>query len=279
MTVERMGRWSVVIEGANTYSPDPERKAARARMERAVYRQRGVLIATDYLINSGGVIFAAQERLIKTPPQLRFPEAMRGNRAAIDGWLQEHASELEALADQRRRAAETHRDEVIRRNIRELIDLLALDADLLPCEAAERISVRRIAASESDRTASEIMEAVPTIAFESTVQQAAAVLVESKSPLLAVVTPSGELAGVVTEWDVTRATALGSPDDQPLADVMTRQVVAASPEDSILEMIRKLEYHEISAMPVVDGKAVLGMVSSDLLARRSLLRLLQTQQS
>jgi glutamate dehydrogenase (NAD(P)+) len=279
MTVERMGRWSVIIEGANTYSPDPERKACRARMERAVYRQRGVLIATDYLINSGGVIFAAQERLIKTPPHLRFPEAIRGDREAIDGWLQEHAPELEALAEKRRQAGEAHRDEVIRRNIRELIDLLASDADMLPCEAAERISVRRIAASESDRTASEIMEPVPTIAIESTVQQAAAVLVESNSPLLAVVTPGGELAGVVTEWDVTRATALGSPDDQPLRNVMTLQVITVGPKDSILEMIRKLEYHEISAMPVVDGKAVLGMVSSDLLARRSLLRLLQSQQS
>jgi glutamate dehydrogenase (NAD(P)+) len=279
ITVERMGRWSVIVEGANTYSPDPERKTCRARMERAVYRQRGVLIATDYLVNSGGVIFAAQERLIKTPTHLRFPEAMRGNRIAIDGWLQEHAAELETLAEQRRQAGEAHRDEVIRRNIRELIDLLASDADLLPCEAAERISVRRIAASESDRTAAEIMERVPTIAVDSTVQQAAAILVASNSPLLAVVTPSGELAGVVTGWDITRATALGSPDDQPLGDVMTRQVIAAGLKDSILEMIRKLEYHEISAMPVVDGKAVLGMVSSDLLARRSLLRLLQTQPS
>jgi CBS domain-containing protein len=204
---------------------------------------------------------------------------MRGNRETIDGWLQAHAPELEALAEQRRQAAEAHRDEVIRRNIRELIDLLASDADMLPCEAAEHISVRRIAASESDRTAAEIMEPVPTIAIESTVQQAAAVLVESKSPLLAVVSPGGELAGVVTEWDVTRATALGSPDDQPLTNVMTRQVIAAGLQDSILEMIRKLEYHEISAMPVVEGKAVLGMVSSDLLARRSLLRLLQSQQS
>jgi CBS domain-containing protein len=150
---------------------------------------------------------------------------------------------------------------------------------MLPCEAAERISVRRIAASESDRTAAEIMETVPTIAVESTVQQAAAVLVDSKSPLLAVVNVGGELAGVVTEWDITRATALGSPDDQPLDNVMTRQVVTAGPQDSILEMIRKLEYHEISAMPVVDGKTVLGLVSSDLLARRSLYRLLQSANS
>jgi glutamate dehydrogenase (NAD(P)+) len=62
MLVDQIGHWNLIVEGANTYSPDPERKAARSRMERAVYRQRGVLIATDYLVNSGGVIFAAQEQ-------------------------------------------------------------------------------------------------------------------------------------------------------------------------------------------------------------------------
>ena len=78
MTVDRMGRWAVSVEGANTYSPDPARKAARARIERAVYRQQGVLIAADYLVNSGGVIFAAQERLIKTPEELRIPQTCSG---------------------------------------------------------------------------------------------------------------------------------------------------------------------------------------------------------
>ena len=64
MSVDQMGNWSVIIEGANTYSPDPNRKAARTRMEQVVYRQKGVMIANDYLVNSGGVIFAAQEHII-----------------------------------------------------------------------------------------------------------------------------------------------------------------------------------------------------------------------
>src|SRR5262249_62035336 len=38
VTVDRTGCWTLSIEGANTYSPDPARKAARARMERAVHR-------------------------------------------------------------------------------------------------------------------------------------------------------------------------------------------------------------------------------------------------
>jgi len=55
MTVDRMGQWAVIVEGANTYSPDPNRKAMRIRMEQEVYRRKGVMIANDYLVNSGGV--------------------------------------------------------------------------------------------------------------------------------------------------------------------------------------------------------------------------------
>jgi glutamate dehydrogenase (NAD(P)+) len=277
VTVDRMGRWTLSIEGANTYSPDPVRKAARARMERAVYRQRGVLIATDYLVNSGGVIFAAQEQLITTPEHLRVPETMLGDRTAVDRWLAQHADAFATLAEERRQAAEAYREEVIRHNMRELIDLLISDADMLPCEAAERISVRRIAARESGRTAADLMQPIPTMTLKASIHEAAAALVEAGRAILAVTTLQGELAGVVTRWDITRAIAQNLPDTQPLEQIMTRAVVVASPEDSLLEMVRKLEYHDISAMPVVEHGAVLGMVSADLLARRSLLRLLQSQ--
>jgi glutamate dehydrogenase (NAD(P)+) len=277
MTVDRMGRWSVIVEGANTYSPDPVRKAARARMERAVYRQHGVLIATDYLVNSGGVIFAAQEHLIKTPDHLRIPDEMLGDRAAVDRWLTDHATELAELAEKRLIAAQAYREEVIRRNMYELVDLLISDADMLPCEAAERLSIRRIAASEGDRTTADIMVPMPAITLDSTVQQAAALLIEADSSMLAIVSPQGELAGVVTQWDITHATVLGSPSDMSLEEIMTKEVISAAPGDSILEVVRKLEHHEISAMPVVEGRSVLGLVSADLLARCSLLRLLQSQ--
>jgi glutamate dehydrogenase (NAD(P)+) len=277
ITVERMGRFTVIIEGANTYSPDRARKAARARMERQVYRQRGVLIATDFLVNSGGVIFAAQEQLIKTPGHLRIPNQALGDRQAVDRWLAEHADDLSELAEKRRKAGEMYREEVIRRNMRELVDLLVADADLLPCEAAERISIRRVARRESDRTAAEIMESIPTIRVDQSMRAAAALLVESNSSILAVVSAQGELEGVVTDWDITRAAARRKTEDEPLEQIMSREVIAAEPGDTILEMIRKLEHHEISAMPVVEKGSVLGMVSADLIARRSLIRLVQAQ--
>jgi glutamate dehydrogenase (NAD(P)+) len=276
MTVDHMGKWSVIIEGANTYSPDPNRKIARARMERAVYRERGVLIATDYLVNSGGVIFAAQEHLIKTPDTLRIPAELLGDADAVDRWLAGKRPEFDALAEKRLSAAEEYREEVIRRNMRELVDLLITDADMLPCEAAERISIRRIAASESDRTAAELLEPIPSIESNCDVQRAAALLIKSGSPILAIVSKDGGLVGVVTEWDITQATAQGCGEDRPIKQIMTRELISVSPDDPILEVVQKLEHHEISAMPVVEGGVVYGMISTDLLARRSLLRLLQS---
>ncbi|MHA2290339.1 MAG: Glu/Leu/Phe/Val dehydrogenase dimerization domain-containing protein, partial [Promethearchaeota archaeon] len=94
MLVERMGKWSIIIEGANTYSPDPNRKAARTRMEQIVYSEKGVLIANDYLVNSGGVIFAAQEHIVNTPDNLQIPEDLLGNRKSVEKWLKDHEVEF-----------------------------------------------------------------------------------------------------------------------------------------------------------------------------------------
>ncbi len=277
MTVDRAGRWSVIVEGANTYSPDPARRQARARMERSVYRQRGTLIATDYLVNSGGVIFAAQEHMIRTPDDLRIPEEMLGDRRQVGAWIEGHADDLNELAEQRRLAGEAWRDRVIRRNMRELVDLLLEDHDRLPCEAAERISVRRIAAGESERTAADIMGEITLTSASTPLQQVATALVRCGCPLMAVVDESQHLAGVVTEWDFVRATAAGTPSETPVETIMTRQAVTAAPGDSLLEVLRLLEHHGFSALPVVEGGRVVGVISSDLLATRSLTRLLQGQ--
>jgi glutamate dehydrogenase (NAD(P)+) len=200
-----------------------------------------------------------------------------GKREAVEGWLADHRADFETLAEQRRIAGEAKRDTVMRRNMKELIDRLVADPDLLPCEAAEQISISRIASSESYRTVADVMEPLPTITQDNTVRDAARLLVEENSEILAVVSTGGELVGVVTEWDVTRASATACAADLRLAEIMTREVITARPTDSILEVVRKLEHHEISAMPVVNGAGVLGVISSDILARRTLYRLLQAQ--
>lgn len=279
MTVDRMGQWSMIVEGANTYSPDPARRAARARMERTVYWQKGVLIATDFLVNSGGVIYAAQEHLIQAPESLRIPQERLGNRQAVEEWLEEHREAFTALAERRRLAAEAQLQRVIPRNMKELVDLLVADPDRLPCEAAEQIAIGRIASSERDRTVGDVMEPIATIREDCTVRDAAEVLVNTRGDLLAVISQSGDLVGVVTEWDITRASATACAADLPLAEIMTKDVVSAGPEENILDVVRKLEHHEISAMPVVTDEGVAGVISGDILAQRTLYRLLQAQQT
>ncbi len=278
MTTDRMGTWRLIIEGANTYSPDPDRKYARSLMEREVYRNKGVLIVTDYLVNSGGVIFAAQEHLIRTPNHLRIPDNLLGNQDAVNAWLEQHAADLAELAEKRLKVAEKARDEVIRRNMHELIDLLISDPDLLPCEAAESISIKRITSREKDRKASDIMATIITIPSTANLQEAARLFVETGCPILAVLNPRNEIIGILSNWDITRAASRGSIEKTPLDQVMTKQVITASADDVILDLVRKLEYNEISAMPIVEGKKVLGMVSTDILASRSLYRLLQSRQ-
>jgi len=278
MTTTHMGSWGLIIEGANTYSPDLERKYARSRMEREVYRQKGILIVTDYLVNSGGVIFAAQEQLIKTPDHLRIPDSMLGDLNAVNKWLDQHSRDFAILAEKRVKAAEKARDEVIKRNMHELIDLLITDPDMLPCEAAESISISRITSREKDRTALDIMESIITIQATSTLQEAARLFVETGCPILAVVNSRNEMVGVVSNWDITKAASRGPIEKTTLEQAMTRQVIYANPDDPILDLVRKLEYYEISAMPITEGKKVLGMVSTDILARRSLYRLLQSHE-
>ncbi len=276
MTCDRMGRWRIIVEGANTYSPNPARKAERRRMERHVYRDKGVLIATDYLVNSGGVIYAAHERIIPTPDHLKIPKEFLGDSSAIEKWLSQNRDDFAELAEIRRKAAVEKLETVIRRNMEELIEGLCKDADSLPCEIAEQISVQRIASMEKSRTARDIMEKAPTISVDKSITDAAQLLVKAHVSIVNVVSEKGKLIGIVTNWDITKAMASKLPMDSPLTKVMTADVFTAAPGDTILDCIRMLENHEISAMPIVENDKVVGVISGDILARRTLFRLLQT---
>jgi glutamate dehydrogenase (NAD(P)+) len=274
MVVDRMGKWSLIVEGANTYSPDPNRKAARTRMEQIVYREKGVMIANDYLVNSGGVIYAAQEHLIKSPDDLQIPEDKLGDRKAVEKWLNDHSQEFSELSKKRLSAGREYREDVIHHNMIELVDLLAANQDMLPSAAAEQISLQRLTAKESERTAKDIMIPIPTIDVNNDIQKAASLMIEKNSGIVAVLSEN-RLVGVVTDWDITDAVASNNWD-VTLEKIMTTDVISVPPDFTILDIIRELEQYQISAMPVVDQGKVLGMVNSDLIAQRYILEHLQT---
>ena len=84
---------------------------------------------------------------------------------------------------------------------------------------------------------------------------------------------------MVTAWDIARAVADGVCEELHLKTIMTRVVVQASPDDSIVDIVRELEQRQISAMPVVDDGRVLGLINSDLLAQRYLLQYLESREA
>ena len=169
-----------------------------------------------------------------------------------------------------------YRDKTIRRNMTELVDLLASKPDLLPGQAAESISLHRLTVKESERTARDIMDPMPTIGIQANLQEAAALIVKTGSSIIAVLSMDGKLTGVLTTWDITQAMAAGVYEEN-VEKIMTPAVISAAPTCGILDVVTDLEQNQISAMPVVENGTVLGMVNSDLLAQRYLLRLLRSQ--
>jgi uncharacterized protein (DUF39 family)/CBS domain-containing protein len=76
---------------------------------------------------------------------------------------------------------------------------------------------------------------------------------------------SGDVRGIVTSWDLTRAVAEGKTE---LADIITKKVYTTRPEETLEEASRKLARHHISALPVVDStKKVVGLITSEDIAK------------
>jgi CBS domain-containing protein len=76
-----------------------------------------------------------------------------------------------------------------------------------------------------------------------------------------VVDDGGRLGGIVTSWDITRALAEGKT---ALADIMTRRVFTAKPDEPLEVASRRMAQHNISALPVIDDKRkVLGIVTAE----------------
>ena len=77
----------------------------------------------------------------------------------------------------------------------------------------------------------------------------------------AVVCDGARLVGILTERDVLRLAGDGAELDQVrVGDVMTREVIAISPDADILAAARLMGERQIRHLPVVEGENVLGIV-------------------
>lgn len=136
---------------------------------------------------------------------------------------------------------------------------------------------------------------VVTVAPDDTILHAIRLMLQHKVSGLPVVDAGGNLAGIVTEGDFLRRieteTIRRRPrwveflmGPGPLADeytraagrfvseVMTRDVVSATAETELQDVVDLMDRHHVKRLPVVSGTRVIGIVT-----RQNLLRALVTQ--
>jgi CBS domain-containing protein len=69
------------------------------------------------------------------------------------------------------------------------------------------------------------------------------------------------LRGIVTSYDITRAMAQGK---NALAEVVTRRVITARPDEPLETASKRMAQHNISALPVIDSEnKVMGIVTAE----------------
>jgi CBS domain-containing protein len=104
---------------------------------------------------------------------------------------------------------------------------------------------------------------------ETTMASAAAAMVRARTGS-AVVVQASFLAGILTKWDVLRATASGEdPSRSPVSAWMTSDPRSVSPDTPIEDATQIMLQHGFHHLPVVEGKEVRGVIRlRDLLAAR-----------
>jgi CBS domain-containing protein len=110
-----------------------------------------------------------------------------------------------------------------------------------------------------------VMHAAVTCSENEAIKDVAKRIVTRSVNHIVVVGDGGKLCGIVTSWDITRAMAEGR---NALADVVTRRVVTAKPDEPLETASKRMAKHNISALPVVDSEQkVLGIVTSEDVSR------------
>ena len=103
---------------------------------------------------------------------------------------------------------------------------------------------------------------VTSIGQDEEIRTAARKLLKGETNHLPVIGDTGRLVGIVTTYDVSKAVA--SPGRaSTVSDIMKKKVITTTPDEPVDIAVRKLEKHNISALPVVDAQDhVIGILTA-----------------
>jgi CBS domain-containing protein len=74
---------------------------------------------------------------------------------------------------------------------------------------------------------------------------------------------NGRLIGIISERDYTRKVILKgkSSKDTPVDEIMTRELVTATPSDSVVDCMRLMTEKRVRHLPVMEGAKMIGVLS------------------
>ncbi|MEM8774299.1 MAG: CBS domain-containing protein [Pseudomonadota bacterium] len=105
--------------------------------------------------------------------------------------------------------------------------------------------------------------AVFSIQPQETLRTAVETLRDKRIGALLITDTSGALIGILSERDIVRklAETPGKTLPQRVEDVMTRNVETCSPDDSLVDVLRRMTSGRFRHMPVVQNGSLVGMVT------------------
>ena len=133
-----------------------------------------------------------------------------------------------------------------------------------PASATSAVDVRRV---------SEAMTAAPlTLPLDASVTSAAGLMAENDvGDVIVTNRETQTVAGIVTDRDIAiRVVAEGrDPSAITVGDIFSRDLVAASPTDTVQEALELMRGLLVRRLPVVDGDVAVGVISLGDLSRES----------
>jgi CBS domain-containing protein len=108
----------------------------------------------------------------------------------------------------------------------------------------------------------EVMTSNPrSVSPDDTIQNAACIMRDEDTGAVPVV-ENGRAVGIVTDRDIViRAVAEGGQLNGPVRDIVTENLVWASPDMSTREAAELMSEHQIRRLPVVENECLVGIVS------------------
>jgi len=131
---------------------------------------------------------------------------------------------------------------------------------------------------------------VISVTPQTTIAEAAQLLLDNRISGLPVVDPGGAVVGIVTEGDLLRRVETGTQrrhshwlefliapgrlareytdaNARSVGAVMSADVVSVTPQEALPEVIRLMEHHHVKRLPVIEAGRLVGIVSRANLVR------------